>query len=47
MIRGKFRVILYFDLAMVPHPSDAPAIPLGACPSSRGIFGTNVIPFEA
>jgi hypothetical protein len=28
MIRGKFRVILYFDLAMVPHPSDAPAIPL-------------------
>lgn len=28
MLRGNQRFILYFDLAMAPHPSDAPAIPL-------------------
>lgn len=28
MLRGNQRFILFFDLAMVPHPSDAPALPL-------------------
>jgi hypothetical protein len=28
MLRGNQRFILYFDLAMAPHPSDAPALPL-------------------
>lgn len=28
MLKGNLRYILYFDLAMVPHPSDAPALPL-------------------
>lgn len=28
MLRGNQRFILFFDLAMVPHPSDSPALPL-------------------
>jgi hypothetical protein len=28
MLKGNQRFILYFDLAMAPHPSDAPALPL-------------------
>lgn len=28
MLRGNQRSILFFDLAMAPHPSDAPALPL-------------------
>ncbi|MHC4050140.1 hypothetical protein [Bradyrhizobium sp. 25ACV] len=27
MLRGNERSILFFDLAMAPHPSDAPALP--------------------
>ncbi|MGY4198995.1 hypothetical protein ACVIM9_008336 [Bradyrhizobium sp. USDA 4520] len=28
MLRGNRQFILFFDLAMAPHPSDAPSLPL-------------------
>jgi hypothetical protein len=30
---------------MEAQDEEADRIPLGACPSSRGVFGTNLIPF--
>ena len=30
-----------------PNPQKNAKVVLGACPSSGGIFGTNLIPFEA
>jgi hypothetical protein len=47
-IAGVFALFLVMSVSNeTKHEGHTPAQGLGACPSSGGIFGTNLIPFEA